>query len=71
MLYRVWGTVHARHWIRQLDGALDPFVMGNRVGCRAAHVWRFILDQVEWGQLSGGVTSGLVLDLSKAFNTLP
>lgn len=37
MLYRVWGTVHARHWIRQLDGALDPFVMGNSVACLALH----------------------------------
>ena len=71
MLYRTWSSVHARHWLKHLDEALDPFVMGNRTGCRSSHVWRYMLDQVEWSQLSDGHVSGLTLDLSKAFNTLP
>ena len=71
LAYRVWSSVHARHWLKHLDAIVDPFVLGNRTGCRASHVWRYLLDQVEWSQLSGADVCGLTLDLSKAFNTLP
>ena len=71
LLYRVWSTVHARFWLRKLDAVVDPFLYGSRSGCRASQVWRFMLDQVEWAQHTSHGIAGVVLDLSKAFNTLP
>ena len=71
LLYRVWSTVHARFWLRRLDSIIDPFLFGSRAGCRAAHVWRFMLDQIEWSQHTADGVAGIILDLSKAFNTIP
>ena len=71
MCYRVWGTIHARHWLKRLDHALDPFMLGSRSGCRASHLWRYVLDQVEASHTCQRPLAGLVLDLAKAFNTLP
>ena len=71
MCYRVWGTIHARHWLKCLDKALDPFMLGSRSGCRASHLWRYVLDQVEASHTCQCPLAGVVLDLAKAFNTLP
>ena len=71
LLYRVWGSAHARHWIRHLDSILDPHMYGSRIGCQAAHVWRYVLDQVEWSHVTGAPLAGVILDLTKAFNTIP
>ncbi len=71
LLYRVWSTVHARYWLKRLDSVIDPFLFGSRSGCRAAHVWRLMLDQVEWSQHTSDGVAGIILDLSKAFNTIP
>ena len=71
LLYRSWSTIHARFWLRKLDSIIDPFLYGSRSGCRASEVWRYMLDQVEWAQHTTGGVAGIILDLSKAFNTLP
>lgn len=72
LLYRVWSTVHARFWLQRLDSVVDPMLYGSRAGCRASQVWRLMLDQVEWAQHTAqGVAGIIILDLSKAFNTLP
>ena len=71
LLYRVWGSAHARHWISHLDQFLHPHMYGSRVGCQAAHVWRYILDEVEWAHVTGAPVAGIILDLTKAFNTIP
>ncbi len=71
LLYRVWSTVHARFWLKKLDLVVDPFLYGSRSGCRASQVWRYMLDQVEWAQHTSQGVAGVILDLSKAFNTLP
>ncbi len=71
LLYRVWGSAHARHWIRHLDPILHPHMYGSRIGCQAAHVWRYILDEVEWAHITGVPVAGIILDLTKAFNTIP
>ena len=71
LLYRTWSTIHARYWLRKLDSIIDPFLYGSRSGCRASEVWRYMLDQVEWAQHTSGGVAWIILDLSKAFNTLP
>ena len=71
LLYRAWSTIHARYWLRQLDSIIDPVLFGSRAGCRASDVWRFMLDQIEWAQHTSEGVAGIILDLSKAFNTLP
>ena len=69
--YRIWGSIMSRYWIKQLDTVLDPFASGNRPHTSAAEVWHFVLRQVELGHSSGQEVTGLVLDLTKAFNTVP
>ena len=71
MLYRTWGTCHAQYWIRKLDVQFDPLMFGSRCGCRAAHLWRYVLDLIDGDRFQESSTAGLVLDLTKAFNTLP
>ena len=54
-----------------MSDALDPMLLGNRSGKQAADVWRYLLDCVEDSVVSSTAASGLILDLEKAFNTLP
>ena len=69
--YRTWGSIQSRFWIQQLDLVLDPFVSGNRPHASAAEVWYYVLRQVELGHDLTEERTGLVLDLTKAFNTIP
>ena len=71
LLYRLWGSLQSRHWMAHLDSVLDPMMHGSRRGSRAAHVWRHILNEVEWAHLSNSSMAGITLDLTKAFNCLP
>ena len=71
MVYRCWSSAESRYWLSHLDEILDPMLLGNRKGKRAADVWRCMLDHVEDSRINGETASGLILDLEKAFNTLP
>lgn len=71
MIYRTWSSAQARFWLSSLGEALNPFLLGNRPGKQATDVWRGLLDVLESSRLDGTIASGLILDLEKAFNTLP
>lgn len=71
MIYRTWSSAQARFWLASLNDALNPFLLGNRPGKQATDVWRGLLDLLESSRLEGSIASGLILDLEKAFNTLP
>ena len=71
LVYRIWSSAESRYWLSKLEAALDPLLLGNRPGRRATDAWRFVLDTLEEARINGEVASGLILDLEKAFNTLP
>ena len=71
MVYRCWSSAESRYWLTQLDQVLHPMLHGNRKGRRAADVWRCMLDHLEESSINDHIASGLILDLEKAFNTLP
>ena len=71
LVYRVWSSAVSRFWLSKLDSVLDPLLLGNRPGRRATDAWRLVLDVIEEARSEGRVATGLILDLEKAFNTLP
>lgn len=71
LVYRVYSSFRSRFWISQLERALDPALFGNRSARSACHMWRLILDKVESAYQDDSPACGLILDLEKAFNTLP
>lgn len=71
MVYRVWSTLQSRFWLSAFGGALSPTLSGNRSGHQASTLWRRVLEEVEFAQANTGSVSSLILDLTKAFNTLP
>ena len=71
IVYRLWSSIHSRYWLAQVDQRLAPYLCGNRAGHQAATLWRKVLEEVEWSQMHGGPLCGLIIDLTKAYNTLP
>ena len=71
VLYRAWGTWHARHAIRALDQFLSLGLYGSRPHRYAAQVWSKVLWCIEEAFHSEFVLSGCIADLTKAFNLLP
>ena len=71
IVYRLWSSIHSRYWLAQVDQQLAPYLCGNRAGHQASTLWRKVLEEVEWSQLQGGSLCGLIIDLTKAYNTLP
>ena len=71
MLYRLWGSYHARKAIRMLDPVLPDTLYGSRMACYAGQVWSQLLWAVEDATVQGIALSGLIADLQKAFNHLP
>ena len=71
MLYRVWGSYHARRAIRALDAHLPDSLYGSRPARFAGQVWSQLLWAVEDATIHGIALSGLMADLQKAFNHLP
>ena len=71
LLYRVWGSYHARHGIRALDPLLPDSLFGSRPACFAGQVWSQLLWAIEHSHSEGIHLAGLVADLQKAFNHLP
>ena len=71
LVYRVWSTIQSKYWLHTLDSFWHDDLFGSRPGRRAAHLWRVIVDCVQDSYVHDVAHSGLVLDLTKAFNTLP
>lgn len=71
MVYRIWSSIQSRWFLTALDPHMDSMMFGNRAGHQASQLWRYVLDRVEHSQLDESPICGLVVDLSKAFNTLP
>ena len=71
LLYRCWGSFHARHAIRQLESFLPETLYGSRPSRFAGQVWCQLLWAVEDSLSSGIALSGVFADIQKAFNCLP
>ena len=71
MLYRLWGSYHARRAIRRLDPFLPDTLYGSRMARFAGQVWSQLLWAVEDATANNVALSGLIADLQKAFNHLP
>ena len=71
MLYRLWGSYHARRAIRLLDPFLPDTLYGSRMARFAGQVWSQLLWAVEDATAKNVALSGLIADLQKAFNHLP
>ena len=71
LLYRLWSSHHSRHWLRALAPHLDENLTGNRPGHSPATVWRKILSAIDHSHRDNTVAAGFVVDLVKAYNTLP
>ena len=71
LLYRLWSSHHSRHWLRALAPHLDENLSGNRPGHSPATVWRKILSAIDHSHRDNTVAAGFVVDLVKAYNTLP
>ncbi len=71
IVYRLWSSAQSRYWLACMEQCLDRLLCGNRSGYQAATLWRRVLEAVEWAQQTQESTCGLIIDLSKAYNTLP
>ena len=70
LIYRLWSSFQSRRWLRAVSPVLDDHLCGNRPGFRPSDVWRIVLGCVE-GATPDEVACGFVVDLVKAYNTLP
>ena len=71
LVYRLWSSCHSRHWLKALAPAIDQHLCGNRPGHCPADVWRWILNAVTEAHSTDQLACGFVVDLVKAYNTLP
>ena len=71
LLYRTWSSIASKYWLHQLDAILAKTLCGNRNGYQAATLWRQVMESVEASQTDQTDLCGLVIDLTKAYNTLP
>ena len=71
LLYRVWGSYHAKRALQELDKVLPDGLFGSRPRCFAAQMWMKLLIAIDHSYQQQQPLCGLVLDLEKAFNTLP
>lgn len=71
LLYRCWGTFHARHIIRALDVVLPLGLYGSRPRHFAGQLWSHVLWSIEHAYACNIPLCGIVVDIQKAFNFLP
>eukprot|EP00435_Cladocopium_sp_Y103_P059804 s2_g21.t1 len=71
LLYRCFGSHHARHAVRSMEHLLPDNLYGSRPGCHAAQLWAQILWAIEFSFEHDIQLSGLIADIQKAFNHLP
>ena len=70
LLYRCWGSHHARHALRAVDHVLPPTLFGSRPGCFASQVWAQLMWSIEHSYSHSIELCGIVADVQKAFNFL-
>ena len=71
VLYRCWGSHHAKNALRAVDGVLPPTLFGSRPGCFASQVWAQLMWSIEHSYSHEIEMCGIVADVQKAFNFLP
>ena len=71
LLFRCWGTFHAKKAIRMLEPALPAELFGSRPHRFAGQIWSHVLWSIELAYEEGLPLSGVIADLRKAFNYLP
>ena len=71
VVYRLWSSLQSCFWLSQVSSGLSSTLSGNRAGHQASTLWRRVLEEVEMAQSSNHAACGIILDLTKAFNTLP
>ena len=71
ILYRVWGTVRAKQALQSLAGVLPMTIRGGIPSREARTIWYETAQHLEWALMSGQSLGGVVLDIRKAFNSLP
>ena len=71
LLYRTWGTYHAKKALSALNAALPDGLHGSRPGCFAGQLWSKILWAIDHAHAHRFTLSGVAVDLTKAFNFLP
>ena len=71
ILYRIWSSIASKYWLHHLDSILATTLCGNRNGYQAATLWRQVMESIEASQTDQIDLCGLVIDLTKAYNTLP
>eukprot|EP00438_Fugacium_kawagutii_P016204 Skav224054 [mRNA] locus=scaffold534:331640:336358:- [translate_table: standard] len=71
LFFRTWGSIRARQVLRHLQPLAPQTCNGNLPGKSAKHVWYSVLLEIELAQAWSRPVAGGVIDLVKAFNTLP
>ena len=71
ILYRCWGTFHARHAIRAIDHCLPLGLFGSRPQRYAGQIWSQLLWSIEIAYEHSTPLCGIIADIQKAFNFLP
>ena len=71
LVYRLWGSHHAKWLIRSLDTVLPDTLFGSRPGFHAGMVWTQLLSQIELAHQFGLSLCGVTADVQKAFVHLP
>ena len=70
LLYRCWGTYHARNAIRALDSDLPTGLYGSRPHRHAGQLWYHLLWAIELAYENQTQLCGIMADIQKAFNFL-
>lgn len=71
ILYRIWGTVRAKQALRSLAAVIPSSIRGGIPSRESRTIWYELAQQLEMAAISGESLNGLVLDIRKAFNSLP
>ena len=71
LLFRCWGTYHAKKAIKMLEPALPVGLFGSRSQRFAGQIWSQVLWSIEMAYENGTPLCGVIADLRKAFNYLP
>ncbi|CAE7393753.1 Pol [Symbiodinium sp. CCMP2592] len=69
--YRTWSSLRAKEALRHLASIAPPTLFGNMPGRSAGCVWYQMQLAIEQAHMEDQPLVGVLLDLSKAFNTLP
>ena len=70
-VYRSWGSLRARRFLRYLSTRVDEKQLGFMEGREAAELWLLLQAFIEKSVQDGTSLCGFVTDLKKAFESLP